>query len=1162
MSSIESWKNNVLYGLKLNPDFREFLVADYVFGRKTKLNPCRNLVDDVKEQKINGENVHVITRSKEDKAADVDMLLEQIANYCPHVTRNEIVKDSESLKEVWYKIRLAYDIQQTGSLINDCFNVKRNLDETPQALFGRLRQMYDDNLLTAGGLHHDRGPLTEDEEMSPTLLNSIILQWLQILHPQLRDLVTQRFITQLRDKTYAAIFPEISRSVNSFLDELSGEATACRIYNNNPPNRSYQFQSRTPSRGNNAYTKPNYRFNAQRKNKCCDFCRVTGRSAFRTHNIDDCLFIKHLPSFQKPSASANQVNCDDPEEEDLRLQFEEFYSETGEPSINQVEHIINHISTDASPILSLISKDNKLHDLTLDSGAPCNLMRLDEAINLGVEIRPSNQRVRMADGETNLEVVGEADTTLYHNQKPLHLNAIICRYMDTKILAGMTFMKQNDIALQPATDEIILGGSEFIKYDPTRTMQGQIRRITNFTVRSQSHQVILPRQFAEFSVPGYAGTVSVEPRWDAKCNEQVTSQSSLWPQPQIAKVTEGKISLNNSTSEPIIVRRLEHVCQIKPEYIPEDPNPIQITEYTTPIKITKPKKFENYSAKVTLNPDKLLSVEEELSFKQMLSTYDTVFDPTISTYNGKSGPCYVEVNMGQNLPPQRKGRLPFYGRGDLVELQNKFDDLESKGIISRPQDIGVVVENTNPSFLVKKRPPSTEKRLVTDFSSIADYCRPTPTVMPDIETTLRNIGSYKFILVTDMSDAYFQILLKHSSKKFCGVHTPLKGLRVYNVGCMGLPGVEVALEELTCLILGDIVKSGKVSKIADDLIIGGRTVQELLDNFQLVLQKFLENNIKLSAKKTVIAPKEVTVLGWIWSAGNLKASPHRLLALSTCQPPTTVTGMRSFLGAYIFLSRVIKGYAKLLAPLEKAIKGKESKEKVEWSDELTETFKKAQKSLAEAKLIAIPRPEDKLLIVTDASVRPGALGATLYVLREGESKPLISSFYNSKLPEFQIRWLPCELEGLCIAAALNHFAPFILQSTSKPQVYTDSKPCVDAVRKLKKGEFSTSTRLSSFLSSVARHQAQVSHISGASNILSDYVSRHPLQCHSKGCSICEFVSASMQTVYNVLSVEKVLDGHISLPFTNRKTWCDVQDECNDLRKVKSFRRSGTIPSKK
>ena len=118
---------------------------------------------------------------------------------------------------------------------------------------------------------------------------------------------------------------------------------------------------------------------------------------------------------------------------------------------------------------------------------------------------------------------------------------------------------------------------------------------------------------------------------------------------------------------------------------------------------------------------------------------------------------------------------------------------------------------------------------------------------------------------------------------------------------MGLPGVEVSLEELTCLVLGDMVKDGKLAKLADDIIVGGDTPEELHANFHEFLVRLHENNIKLNAAKTVIAPKEVTILGWIWRGGRLSASPHRLLALSTCQQPETVSAMRSFLGAYRFL---------------------------------------------------------------------------------------------------------------------------------------------------------------------------------------------------------------------------------------------------------------------
>merc|ERR1712015_61650 len=111
--------------------------------------------------------------------------------------------------------------------------------------------------------------------------------------------------------------------------------------------------------------------------------------------------------------------------------------------------------------------------------------------------------------------------------------------------------------------------------------------------------------------------------------------------------------------------------------------------------------------------------------------------------------------MGPVPPPQHKGKVPpFYGRDDRVILQEKFDELVQKGVLKRPQDIGVTVENLNTSFLVKKK-DTNDMRFVTDFASIADYCRPTPTIMPDCDSVLRTVSGWKYLIVTDFTTAYY-----------------------------------------------------------------------------------------------------------------------------------------------------------------------------------------------------------------------------------------------------------------------------------------------------------------------------------------------------------------------------------------------------------------------
>ncbi|XP_063961857.1 uncharacterized protein LOC135155726 [Lytechinus pictus] len=134
--------------------------------------------------------------------------------------------------------------------------------------------------------------------------------------------------------------------------------------------------------------------------------------------------------------------------------------------------------------------------------------------------------------------------------------------------------------------------------------------------------------------------------------------------------------------------------------------------------------------------------------------------------------------------------------------------------------------------------------------------------------------------------------------KYCGVATPFRGIRVYTRCAMGMPGSETALEELMCRVLGDLLFEGGVVKLADDLYCGADTWQALLHNWSRVLHALASNGLHLSPSKTAVCPKTTTILGWVWSEGSLKASPHRVTTLSTCACPSTVKGMRSFIGAY------------------------------------------------------------------------------------------------------------------------------------------------------------------------------------------------------------------------------------------------------------------------
>ena len=86
-----------------------------------------------------------------------------------------------------------------------------------------------------------------------------------------------------------------------------------------------------------------------------------------------------------------------------------------------------------------------------------------------------------------------------------------------------------------------------------------------------------------------------------------------------------------------------------------------------------------------------------------LREFDDVFDPHFKGYKGAVGPFEAVVNVDPVQPPQRKGRLLQYSKGQLQELQDKFDELETIGVFKKPEDLGITMEYLNESFLVKKK---------------------------------------------------------------------------------------------------------------------------------------------------------------------------------------------------------------------------------------------------------------------------------------------------------------------------------------------------------------------------------------------------------------------------------------------------------------------------
>ena len=811
-----------------------------------------------------------------------------------------------------------------------------------------------------------------------------------------------------------------------------------------------------------------------------------------------------------------------------------------------------NVATSPSPVLDVFYCHYPLHVLC-DSGAESSLIKLSVAKRLGLDIKPTVHSANQADGVTKMTTCGEVFFTLTRGDQSFPMEAIVMKDLGCDVIGGTTFLERNGIVLDLPQRTIHIGNKISIPDSSTKPKQPsfQVRRTSTFVLRANTSQVILPGEFLELPKPKDLidnSIIAIEPRTD-------TADTSEWMSPLLSQSIDGTIRIPNESPLPVSVDKHQHVAQIHYTLTNTDQVTLAIP-CVTPIEVCASKPSQ-HSNGISIDPSHQLTREERRAFANLHQRYDQVFNSQLGKYNDASGPVRASINMGPVPPPPHKARLPSYNTEKLRLLQDKMDELEEMGVLAKPESVGVVVEYSSPSFLVKK--PDDSHRLVTAFNTIASYARPPPSRSTSIKHIMTFLAQHRYVIKSDMTKQFFQLPMLKYSQNYLGTLTPYKGLRVYTRAAMGMPGSTEHLDELMSRVLGDLLQDGTAIKIADDLYTGGNSITELLHNWERILKRFEDNNLRLSASKTVICPVSTTILGWQWSAGTLTTLPHKITPLATATLPKTVKNLRSWLGAYKHLNMCLPQCSNLLASLESFSAGKESKAKLQWTTPLEEEFKRAQAALQRTESIIVPRPDDKLIITNDGAVTQG-VGAVLYILRGTDMH--VGGYFSAKLKPNQRKWLPCEVEALAIHMSLSHWSHYILENNHTVQVLTDSRPCIQAFAKLCRGEFSHSARVSTFLSTLSRYQVNLQYIKGATNLPADFHSRNPQECNEQSCQICKFVdTATSSTVYQ-LTVSDVLNGRSPMPYLSLTTWKVTQQDCPMLRRTYAHLSQGTRPGRK
>ena len=137
----------------------------------------------------------------------------------------------------------------------------------------------------------------------------------------------------------------------------------------------------------------------------------------------------------------------------------------------------------------------------------------------------------------------------------------------------------------------------------------------------------------------------------------------------------------------------------------------------------------------------------------------------------------------------------------------------------------------------------------------------------------------------------------------------------------------------------------------DDFTVYGSSFEHCLQNLGTVLHRCQDKNLALNWEKCHFMVTEGIVLEHRISAAGLEVDQAKVSIIKTLLPPTTVKGIRSFLGHASFYRRFIRDFSKIARPLCRLL---EKNAKFNFDESYQNSFEEIKSRLVEAPIMAKP----------------------------------------------------------------------------------------------------------------------------------------------------------------------------------------------------------------
>jgi hypothetical protein len=228
---------------------------------------------------------------------------------------------------------------------------------------------------------------------------------------------------------------------------------------------------------------------------------------------------------------------------------------------------------------------------------------------------------------------------------------------------------------------------------------------------------------------------------------------------------------------------------------------------------------------------------------------------------------------------------------------------------------------SSPAFPVAKK--GGRWRGVIDFRYLNENTLSDGYPLPRIEDILMKQAKNTVFSILDLKDAFHQIPMAPECRGLTGTSTP-RGSLQWKVLAQGLKNGPPIFQRVIEYVLKD--DRSYADPYFDDILVGtsGKTKEEAVKKHDEALRKVMESlkrhHMVVDQGKCRLYMEAVEFSGNILESETRRPSPGKLLAVQKWDPPSTVSGLRAFLGVTNYYHTYVERYAHYAAPLMEKLK--------------------------------------------------------------------------------------------------------------------------------------------------------------------------------------------------------------------------------------------------